>query len=126
MAVALVSGGCATPGPTATAGPTTISIRTSASAGPNDACMDARGGGTLVEDPVSGLGFADLAGHVVHVFWPYGYAARPDGDRLALVDPSGQIIAHVGDMITTGGGYVGAGPWAVCAGSIQVLATPEP
>jgi hypothetical protein len=76
--------------------------------------MEALGGGRLVVDPVSGLGVADTRGHVIHVYWPFGFTARPDGDRIALVDEQGRIVAHVGDVIGMVGGYGADDGWYAC------------
>jgi hypothetical protein len=61
--------------------------------------------GTLVEDPRSGLGVEDVAGAVTPVVWPFGYTARNEVGRLALVDEAGRVVAHEGDEIMVGGGF---------------------
>lgn len=119
--------GCGTANPSAPPQPTRMAIRTLPSPGPNDICLLARGGGTLVVDPGSGLGVADTTGRIIHVLWPFGYAARADGDRLALVDGRNRIAAHVGDVITMAGGFGSNDEWVACqAEPITVLSTPLP
>jgi hypothetical protein len=90
--------------------------------------MEALIGGTLVVDPVSGLGIADTTGRVTHVFWPFGYAALPDGDRLALVDGQDRIVARVGDMISIPGGSESEqSDWITCQSEpVTILSTPSP
>src|SRR5258708_6825847 len=115
--------GCGVVGPTPSVGPSPIALRTGASPGANDVCLAARGGGTLVVDPVSGLGVADTAGKVTHLYWPFGYTARLDADRIALVDRQGRIVAHLGDVIGMTGGF-GDVDWYACQlEPITVLAT---
>src|SRR6266568_9647259 len=97
-----------------TPGPTQLALRTQPSPGTNDICSMAIGGGSLVVDPVSGLGVADSAGHVTHVYWPFGYTARPDHNRVGLISPQGRIIARVADVITMTGGYGLNADWYAC------------
>lgn len=134
--VLLVVSACSTivPTPTPTSVPTatpspqpsSMPIWTSASLAPTDACRSALGGGILVADSRSGLGFSS-GERLIRVYWPFGYAARLEADRLALVDPEGQIVARVGDTIGTAGGYGADGEWIVCpASSIEVLSTQPP
>jgi hypothetical protein len=94
-------------------GPTVV-IRTEPSPGPNAVCDTAHRQGVLIADSVSGLGLADGGGGTVHVSWPFGYSARLDGDRLALVDPEGRIVAHAGDVVGTAGGLGVDNDWGVC------------
>jgi hypothetical protein len=77
--------------------------------------------GVLVEHPDWGLTVQDDAGGVVPVLWPYGSAMRLDGSRIALVGPSGDVIAHVGDRLQMVGGYTGRGEWLPCPGKIAVI-----
>ncbi len=124
----VVAAGCAAVGdPSATppSQPATIPIWTLASLAPTDTCMQARGGGILVADPRSGLGFS-RGERLIHVYWPHGYAARLEADRLALVDPEGKVVARVGDTIGTAGGYGADGEWIVCPLAIEVLSTQPP
>ena len=63
--------------------------------------------GVLVADERWGIAVKVDAGQVVKVIWPYGYAARADGARLALIDAEhgDAVIAHEGDRVEVGGGY---------------------
>jgi hypothetical protein len=107
--------------------PARIAIRTLPSPGPDEVCMLAQHGGTLVVEPVSGVGLVDEIGRVTHVVWPYGYALRPDADRLALVDDQDRIAAHVGDRIIIGGGLGRDDVWIACLlEPITVLSTQSP
>jgi hypothetical protein len=122
-----VAAGCSALNSTSSSGPKPVAIRTLPSPGPNDICLLARGGGTLVVDPVSGLGVADTTGHVSHVYWPFGYTARPDADGLALVDGLGRIVAHLGDVVGMTGGFGNDDDWSACQSEpITVLATRSP
>ena len=90
------------------------------------ACMAALLTGTLVRHPQSGAGLTDTDGHVVAVIWPFGYVARDDGGRLAVVDGSGKLLAHEGDLVSVGGGFAGdERTWTGCGG-ITAAMTPGP
>lgn len=39
------------------------------------------------------------------VAWPTGFTAKDDGGTVALVDADGQLVAHLGDQIVSGGSY---------------------
>lgn len=88
---------------TTTISPSPLPLLTQAS--PATICMFGRFGGTLAVDPVSGLGLVD-SGRVIHVRWPFGYAARADGGSVLLIDAKGQVLARTGDQVAIGGGYV--------------------
>jgi hypothetical protein len=49
----------------------------------------------------------------VRVVWPHGFVGRWEGDRLALLDGAGTVLALVGDRVDIGGGY-SAGSWFAC------------
>jgi len=87
------------------------------------ACMAALMTATLVRHPRSGAGLADTDGHVVAVIWPFGYFARDDGGRLAVIDGSGTVLAHEGDLVSVGGGFAGddESTWTGCGGIAAVL-----
>jgi hypothetical protein len=107
--------------------PTLVPLRTQQLAA-NTICLQALGGGTLVMDPVSGLGLQSGGnGHVLDVWWPYGWSTGWDGSKLGLVDEHGVVVAHLRDLIQTAGGLGNANDWAVCgAEPIKVLATGPP
>lgn len=87
-------------------------------------CMAAQAFGELVAHTQWGIALAvENEGSVVRVVWPHGYASRWEGDRLALVDGSGTVLAHAGDRVEVGGGYV-AGSWYACS-YVTVLAPVE-
>ena len=69
--------------------------------------------GTLVSEPRSGLGIDDGSELLTAVIWPFGYTARDDVGRVALVDETGRVVAHVGDEIMLGGGF-GVDAWHAC------------
>ena len=125
VVLALLAASCSSAGASQTPDAAVVAIRTLAPPGPNDICLLARGGGTLVVDPVSGLGVADTNGHVTHVYWPFGYSARRDGENIALLDREGRVVAHLGDVIGMTGGYGPDDDWAACQSQpITILATP--
>jgi hypothetical protein len=93
---------------------TLIPLLTVPLSSPPIACLQARGGGTLVLIPNAGLGFADAVGPPIRVHWPWGFRGEFDGPRPALVAPDGRMIAHEGDQIETTGGFTGDGVWTVC------------
>lgn len=96
--------------------PTSVGLRTAPA--PAQACMDALIGGTLVRHAPSGLGITDADGQTTTVVWPFGYSARDEGGRIALVDERGQVVAHVGDEIQVGGGF--GDVWYAC-GPVSVV-----
>ena len=91
------------------------------------ACMAALLTGELVRHPQSGVRLTYTEGNVVAVIWPFGYFARDDGGRLAVIDGSGTVLAHEGDLVSVGGGFAGddEGTWTGCGGITAVL-TPSP
>lgn len=74
---------------------------------PSDACLDALVGGRLVESERWAIALQDTTGQVSKVLWPNGFRGVRDGARLALVDQDGRVVAHVGDTISSGGGFIG-------------------
>lgn len=84
------------------------------------ACPMARIEGILVRHPQSGAGLRDSEGVLRQVIWPQDYSTRDDGGRLAVLDGTGNVIAHEGDRVEIGGQDVG-GPWLGCGG-MKVLA----
>ncbi len=72
--------------------------------------MAALGGGVLaVRDGC--LAVEDAPYEPTFVIWPPGWRLQEEGDRLVLVDAIGEPVAHVGDRITFGGGFLHLG-WA--------------
>lgn len=91
--------------------PSAVVLRTAPA--PAQACMDALIVGTLVRHPGSGLGIATPDGQVTAVEWPFGYRARDEGGRIALVDDRGLVVARERDEIHVGGGF-GTQFWHAC------------
>jgi hypothetical protein len=81
--------------------------------------MEALMVGRLTQNPQSGLGITSSDGQATPVEWPFGYTARNDVGRLALVDDLGRVVAHEGDEIAVGGGF-GTDVWHAC-GSVSVV-----
>jgi hypothetical protein len=75
--------------------------------------MEALLTGRLARDARTGLGVTAADGQQMAVQWPFGYSARIDGGRLALVDETGKVVAHEGDTIQVGGGF-GNVMWHAC------------
>ena len=44
--------------------------------------------------------------HLTDVAWPVGSTVAIRDDKPALIDPTGQTVAHVGDEISVGGGWI--------------------
>lgn len=88
-----------------------VALRTAPA--PAQACMDALIGGTLARHPQSGLGITSADGQSTPVEWPFGYTARAEGDRIALLDAEGRVVAREGDQIQVGGGF-GTNLWHAC------------
>lgn len=71
-----------------------------------------------MRDAQSGVGLRDAQGLVRGVIWPNGYSARDDGGRLAVLDGSGNLVAHEGDRVSIGGGEIDTiGTWLGCGGA---------
>jgi hypothetical protein len=79
----------------------------------NAICMEALMTGKLARDARTGLGVTAANGQQMPVEWPFGYSARNDGGRLALVDETGVIVAREGDTVEVGGGF-GNVMWHAC------------
>jgi hypothetical protein len=88
-----------------------VSIRTPAVQ--PQGCMDALAFGTLVRDERTGLGLRGSDGTVTPVEWPFGYSARMEVTKIALIDERGVTVAHEGDAIQMGGGF-GNDVWYAC------------
>ncbi len=127
--VLLAASGCATtPSPSAStaAGPSLIAVPTQEPQAPAAtplACMSALLDGTLVVDERWGIAVRGSSGGPIQkVIWPNGFAARSDGDRLALLDAGGHVVAHTGDRVQIGGGEGGSDDaWFACDGTIIVV-----
>ncbi|HEX7951407.1 MAG TPA: hypothetical protein VF494_13735 [Candidatus Limnocylindrales bacterium] len=127
VAIAVLVGACA-----GAVSSTPVPLWTLAS--PRPICMLARYGGTLVADPITGLGLQDTNGDVAHVRWPSGYTARPEGASVVLRDDQGRAVAQMGDQVSLGGGYGldGVIPSSelraivACPGTIEVHQPPAP
>ena len=90
--------------------------------GSPQACMAALLQGVLVADPRWVVGVREPDGVVVRqVIWPFGFAVRREGDRLALLDGAGRVVARTGDKVKIGGGFADADEtWLACPGAISV------
>ena len=101
LSAALVLGACdaAEPEPPLIAVPT---------APPSTTCMDALITGRLVAHEAWGIALMGETGRVSKVLWPNGFHGVVDGPVLALVDGQGRVVGRVGDVIQSGGGFVGA------------------
>jgi hypothetical protein len=80
------------------------------------ACPAARIEGTLVRERRSIVGLRIDQDLVLQVIWPYGYSARDDGGRLAVLDSTGTVVAREGDRVAIGGGEIESGTWLGCGG----------
>ena len=123
LAVAAVATTACSAGPAATTTPSATTPSAVPSAAPaiaittarvaNAICMDALMTGKLARDARTGLGVTGADGQQMAVEWPFGYSARNDGGRLALVDETGEIVAREGDSVQVGGGF-GNVVWHAC------------
>ena len=112
--VATLVAACAAP--SLTIAPGGVQLR--AQETPTNECMAARMEGTLVRDPRSGLALRQTTGIVEQVIWPFGYSAREEGGRLAVLDATGTVLAYEGDQVAVGGGEIESGTWLACAGTL--------
>jgi hypothetical protein len=88
-------------------------------------CPAALARGVLVADGPAGLGLRGDDGTVFHVRWAFGVGVRLDGDRLAIANPLGGVIAHEGDAVSLPGGTIDDETWGVC-GDIAVDGRQQP
>jgi len=72
--------------------------------GPSDGCILMSVEGTVVRHSIYGLGLEKSNGAVRGVLWPFGWSARWDSDRVALVNRAGKVVAREGDHISLSGG----------------------
>ncbi len=79
------------------------------------ACMAALIEGTLRADEAWGMALETAEGTKVKVLWPNGFSARADDAGLALIDGSGNVVAHAGDQVQVGGGG-SEEAWVGCGG----------
>lgn len=115
-AVSLVA--CGGAGPTGSAGPAPIALRTQQPVGSETppGCPAALIEGVLVADAESGVALRDTEGLIEIVIWPHGYSGRV-GDPVAVVDADGIVVARVGDRVRIGGGEIGPDrSWMACGG----------
>ncbi|OGO54904.1 MAG: hypothetical protein A2V84_06260 [Chloroflexi bacterium RBG_16_70_13] len=97
------------------------SVRVTTAAAPANACMDALITGILVPHAAWGIGLQTPGtGELTRPIFPFGYSAVVDGDRLALLDEKGRLVAHTGDLIQSGGGSIDPGSVVLCGG-IEVV-----
>lgn len=118
VSATLIAGCAASPSPSPdpadTPPPGVVALRTWEPETPV-ACPAARIEGILVRHPQSGAGLRDTEGVVRQVIWPRDYSTRDDGGRLAVLDGTGNVIAHEGDRVEIGGRDI-AGTWLGCQG----------
>ncbi len=56
--------------------------------------------GTLVAHETWGIAVESAADSQVQmVWWPHGWSARRDGERVELLDEDGQVVAREGDQV---------------------------
>jgi hypothetical protein len=111
-------GGAGSPAPSLIAVPTQSPVPANETPGP---CPAAQTEGELIADDRWGIVLDEgYLGEIRRVIWPYGFAARHDGDRLALLNQAGEIVAHEGDLVRIDGGEVSPDSWRNC-GSVTVL-----
>jgi hypothetical protein len=87
---------------------------------PSQACDDALISGVLATHPASGLGIAAPDGTATPVEWPFGWSARNEAGRVALLDATGKVVAREGDRVTVGGGLGAEDVWFAC-GPLSVV-----
>ena len=61
--------------------------------------------GTLVADPVYGLGLQQPDGSVRGVMWPFRWSARREADGIVLVNRAGEVVARQGHPVSWTGGH---------------------
>jgi len=122
--VVLVFAGCsgaATPAATSSDERIPITVESQ----PSMACMQALITGILVPHAEWGMALQTPGtGELMHPIFPFGYSAVRDGDRLALLDAEGRLVARTGQLVQSSGGSIGGegNPLvALCAGTIQVV-----
>jgi hypothetical protein len=104
--------------------PSAVEVRIPTAAQPAVVCEMAVIHGRLVEDARWGVALADPAGKRSRVTFPFAYRAFVEGDRVAIVDGTGQVVARTGDMIDAAGGLgdaLGVDQAYIDCGPIQVV-----
>ncbi|TAK02815.1 MAG: hypothetical protein EPO36_00900 [Chloroflexota bacterium] len=110
-ALALGVGACGSEGPTP---PQFVQVVTADR--PAQACMDALITGVLVPHAAWGIALQTPGtGELNRPIFPFGYSAVVNGDRLALLDEQGRLVARTGDLIQSGGGSID-GSVLLCGG----------
>ena len=105
--------------PSSAAGLISVPTQSPWPGGVPQSCMTALLTGVLVADERWGLAIDVGEAEVQKVSWPFGFAARADGDGLVLVDTThgGAIVAREGDRVQIGGGDTGRdNGWIACGG----------
>ena len=69
--------------------------------GPGMMCNAALLEGELVVHPDWGVA---VRGYEYPIFWPLGYVGRSRGDLIEVLNPAGDVVARIGDVISAGGG----------------------
>ena len=72
--------------------------------------------GMLVRHPDWGAGLQDREGALLEVIWPTDYIARDEDGRLAVIDGTGAVIAHEGDLVEIAWAEVEPGAFLGCGG----------
>jgi hypothetical protein len=92
---------------------------------PSPACMEALITGVLVPHAQWGLALqVPGSGELMQPIFPFHYSAAVDGARIALLDESGRVVAHTGDLVQSSGGNIGAEGVpivALCDDTIEVV-----
>ena len=66
-----------------------------------------------------------LTVHGRRILWPMGYVGRVRGDRIEVLDDSGDVVARTGDVIALGGGGSNDG-FRMCPESATVIQPGQP
>ena len=98
--------------PLASAEPIALPTRPQPPGTTPEPCPASLTSGTLVSHPEWGIALDTQSG-VIKVSWPYGYHGRMEGDRIALVNGAGAVLAYTGDKVWLGGGQANGG-WHAC------------
>jgi hypothetical protein len=110
-ALALGLGACSSDGPT----PRPV-VRVVTADRPAQGCMDALITGVLVPHAAWGIALqTPVTGELNRPIFPFGYSAVVDGERLALLDEHGRLVARTGDLVQSGGGSID-GSVLLCGG----------
>ncbi len=116
LVLALVAG-CSVAGPASPSLGEPVQLITGFPASGEGGCFLLGASGLLVVDPKYGTALIDEnpsqnpSGGPITVAWRRGFTGRRVGSEVAVLDPSGKVVAMTGKRYRLDGGFVGGETW---------------